>query len=563
MALKSYFTSRIKDSLYKKIFKKTFGLKAKLTILIILIVSSVILISGYLDFHFTKKAQLELYLDRNLYIAKQIDIGIPDHRLKENLPYIYDEIEEWLLSRPFLNEIDVFILNPKGIEIVTSNSRDGHFFPLNLSREEISRLKKDDYIFFIHDTGEESRLEVIVPLHSGKKIIGGVRVISSLKDVQNYLSRKKERTLILTLSSIFIILLILTLSFRKLVANPLNKLINAMSRAENGNLDIEVDIQSQDEFGILGRHFNKMLKTIRDTYKQNLLLLSKVNKFNEELKIKIEEATQELAKRNEELRLLNEALFQSQRQLSQAEKLAALGKVTATLAHQIGTPLNSISGYIQLILQDGNLHPQDRKRLEIIESQLDRLSESVKNILSFTRRPKPDLKPINVNNVFEELIHLSEPWLKSKKIDLLYSPSPDIPMVLGDSTHLQTLFLNLITNAVDAMPNGGSLEIRTRNFTPQNHPEDGNFLEISIKDTGIGITEESKKKIFDPFYTTKKIGEGAGLGLAICDDIIKEHSGRLEVTSEVGKGSTFTIFIPAIRGDQYYEQQSSKTSDRR
>ena len=319
-----------------------------------------------------------------------------------------------------------------------------------------------------------------------------------------------------------------------------------MSRAEKGDLEAEAHIRSQDELGELGRHFNRMLKTIRETHEQNVQLLSQVNQFNEELTRKIEAATSELAKRNEELKLLNEALFESQRQLSQSEKLAALGQVTATMAHQIGTPLNSISGYIQLMLQEGNLPPTDRDRLKIIESQLDRLADSVKNLLSFTRQPKPQLRPLNVNGVLEELIHLSEPWLHARKVKLFSSLSSDLPLVLGDPTQLQTLFLNLITNALDAMHDGGSLTIKTQEISFRN----GKWLEISITDTGIGITEESKKRIFEPFFTTKKMGEGTGLGLAICEKIVKEHSGRLEVESEVGKGSTFSVLIPVFQGNE-------------
>jgi signal transduction histidine kinase len=257
-----------------------------------------------------------------------------------------------------------------------------------------------------------------------------------------------------------------------------------------------------------------------------------------------------LAKRNEELKLLNEALFESQRQLGQSEKLAALGQVAGTMAHQIGTPLNSISGYIQLILQDDHLQSTDRDRLKIIESQLDRLAESVKNLLSFTQQPKPQLRALDVNGVLEDLIHLSEPWLHSRNVRVLPSLSSNVPLVSGDPTHLQTLFLNLISNALDAMPNGGLLMIRTREIQPQ--PSSGNerWLEISITDTGIGITEESKKRIFDPFYTTKKMGEGTGLGLAICENIIKEHSGRLDVESEVGKGSTFFVYLPISKGSE-------------
>ena len=556
------FTRWSRSLLGRTILEKSFGLKARITFLIVFIVAGVLFISGYLDFHFTKKAQIDLYLDRNLYIAKQIDIGIPDEKMMDNLPHIRDEIEEWLLSRPSLMEIDLFLFSAKGWEFIASHSKNVNRIPLTLSNDQINRLKKDRYLSSLHDVEGERQLEVIVPLHFKAKVVGGVRVVSSLDEAQSYLSKKRDRTFILTFSSILVILITLTLLFGKLVGNPIQKLVEAMSRAEKGDWEAEASIQSRDELGELGRHFNRMLKTIRETHEQNVKLLSQVNKFNEELTIKIEAATSELATRNEELRLLNEALFESQRQLSQSEKLAALGQVTATMAHQIGTPLNSISGYIQLMLQDGNLQPTDRNRLEIIESQLDRLADFVKNMLSFTRQPKPQLKPLDVNEVLEELIHLSEPWLNARNVKILPSLYPGLPWVLGDPMHLQTLFLNLITNALDAMPKGGSLAIKTQQISPQPFPGNRGWLEISITDTGIGITEESKKRIFDPFYTTKRMGEGTGLGLTICEDIVKEHSGRLEVKSEVGKGSTFSILVPMLKGNETNGENLNSSLDR-
>jgi two-component system NtrC family sensor kinase len=186
-----------------------------------------------------------------------------------------------------------------------------------------------------------------------------------------------------------------------------------------------------------------------------------------------------------------------------------------------------------------------------MESQLDRLADSIKNLLSFTRQPKPQRRPLDINGLLEELIHLSEPWLHARKVRLLFSLASNLPPVLGDPTHLQTLFLNLITNALDAMPHGGQLTIQTKQVPSQTSSEkNGGWVEISIADTGIGITGESKKRIFDPFFTTKKIGEGTGLGLAICEQIIKEHSGRLDVESEVGKGSTFFVFVPILEGNE-------------
>jgi two-component system NtrC family sensor kinase len=529
----------------RRIPKKYVGLQAKITILILLNVTVVLFLSSYLDFHFSKKAQLGLFLDRNLYIAKQIEVAIPDEMGTNSFASIHKEVEEWLLSRPSLVQIDVFFFSSREWEPFISTSKwDIPKAALTLSKEQIRRLKHDENLSIVHEKEDEGWLEVIVPLHTRDRITGGVRIVSFLDEAQSYLTKKKDQVFILTLSSIIVILATITLLFGKLVGTPINKIIEAMSRAEKGDLETKSNIRSRDELGELGRHFNRMLKTIRETHKQNIQLLSRVSRFNEELTKKIEDATSELARRNEELKVLNEALFDSQRQLGQSEKLAAVGQVAATMAHQIGTPLNSISGYIQLILQENNLHPADRDRLGIIEAQLDRLADSVKKLLSFTRQPKAQLKPVDVNGIIMELIQLGEPWLRSRGVELASSLAPSIPSVLGDPTYLQTLFLNLITNALDAMPNGGRLTINTQEDTVPSSSDNGRWLKISIIDTGIGITEEAKKMIFDPFFTSKKMGEGTGLGLTICDKIVREHAGRLEVESAVGKGSSFFVFIP-------------------
>ncbi len=559
-----HFLRQVKKSLYSgEVLRKLSSLKVKISLFIILVVASVLFLSSYLDFRLAKKAQFDLYLDRNLYIAKQIDIGIPALRIMANLPRVHDEIEEWLLSRPSLTEIQVFLFTAKGWELVASQSVQGSETPMTLTKSQINDLKKDNHFSSLMEVEGEERLEVVVPLHAGARVVGGVRVISSLNEVQSYLNQRVRWTLILTLSSIFLIWMMLLLLFKGMVGNPIKRLVEAMSKAEKGNLEAEASIQSRDELGELGRHFDQMIKTIRETHDQNIQLLSQVNRFNEELTEKIQEATSELARRNEELKLLNEALFESQRQLGQSEKLAALGQVTAMMAHQIGTPLNSISGYIQLLLQDGALQSPDRDRLKIIESQLDRLADSVRNLLSSTSQPKRRLKLLNVAELLEELFRLSEPWFRARNVKLFSSFSPKLPSVLGDSVTLQTLFLNLMTNALDAMPHGGSLTVKAQQIPSLTTSENGKWLEISITDTGIGIPEESKKKIFDPFFTTKRMGDGTGLGLSICEKIVRDHSGRLEVKSEVGKGSTFLVLLPVYEGKEKDEQTINTSPDRR
>lgn len=523
------------------ISQQSFGLKTKITLLLLLIVPGTLLFSSYLDFQLSKKAQFDLYLDRNLYIAMQIDLSLPDPRIKENLPRIEEEIEEWLLSRPTLMGIEVFVFSPKGWEIVTSNYRHSKPIPLHLTQEQIKELKRDKPLFFLKGDGEENQMEVTVPLHSKKKIIGGLRIVSSLDEAHNYLNKKKQWTYLITFSSILIILVSSTLFFKRLVGNPIQRLVEAMDRVEKGDLETVTPVQSRDELGELGRHFNQMIKKIRESHEQNVQLLSQISRFNEELTLKVKSATSEL-------KLLHETLSETQRQLSQSEKFAALGLLTGAVAHQIGTPLNSISGYIQLMLQEGNLQPKDQQRLKIIESQLDRLADSFKTLLSYTHLPKPQRKPLDINGVLRELISLSEPWLHSHQITFETSFAPNLPLVLGEVTHLQTLFLNLINNAIDAMPKGGHLMIKTLSPSPTSGKE--GWVEISISDTGVGISEEIKKKIFDPFFTTKKAGEGMGLGLSICEKIVKDHLGRMEVQSEVGKGSTFYVYLPIYKGGE-------------
>ncbi len=542
----------IRFLLYQRI--PQIGLKTKITFLIIFIVAGVLLLTSYLDYHFAKKDQIDLSLNRITLIAKQIDASIPDRAIQEDLPRLRDEVEEWLLSRPFLVEIDVFLFSAKDWDLIVSHSRDTRQTSLALSKDQINQLKKDKDLSSLHDVGEERRLEVMVPLHLGTKVIGGIRLVSSLDETQAFLHKKRDRAVILTCLSILVILVTLTVLFGKLVGDPIQKLVEAMSRAEKGDLETEAHIQREDELGKLGRNFNRMLRTIRETHEQNVQLLRQVSEFNEELTRKIEAATSELAKRNEELRLLNEALFESQRQLSQSEKLAAVGQAMTEVGHQIGTRLNTSSGYIQLIRQDGNLGPNDRDRLKIVESQLDNIADSVNKLLSFTRQPKPQLKSLGVNEVLEELIHLSEPWFLARNINLTKHLSPNLPPILGDPTQLQTLFLNLITNALDAMPKGGLLTIKTRLVPSALSSKGGRWLEVAVTDTGMGITEETKKRIFEPFFTTKRMGEGTGLGLSICDKIIKEHSGKIEIESGVGKGSTFFVSIPVFERNETDEQ---------
>jgi signal transduction histidine kinase len=261
----------------------------------------------------------------------------------------------------------------------------------------------------------------------------------------------------------------------------------------------------------------------------------------------VETATRELAQRNEELRLANESLFQAQRQLVQAEKLSALGHVAATVAHEIGTPLNSISGYIQLMLMEGAGSEVVGRRLRIIESQLDRLAQIIRNLLNSTRQPEPQLQALNINQLLEAMGNLTQPGMSLRGIHLIWQLYASLPPVAGDPGLLQQVFLNLITNAIDALPQGGVLTISTSPSLGVS--QNGHFVEVTVQDSGSGMSEEVKRKAVEPFFTTKEPGKGAGLGLAICNEIIRSHHGKLEIESQEGKGSTIRLQLPAFSAE--------------
>jgi two-component system NtrC family sensor kinase len=364
----------------------------------------------------------------------------------------------------------------------------------------------------------------------GRRVVGGIRVLTSLEEAEDFLATKRTRAILFTVISVAILVLILSFFFSRTVNRPIQRLVQAMSEAEEGRLNLVVPVQSLDELGLLAQHFNRMLH--------------RIHQFNEELTRRVDSATRELARRNEELRLANEALFQAQRQLVQLEKLSVLGQMAATMAHEIGTPLNSISGYIQLMLDEKENSELTGKRLRIIESQLERLTQTVRNLLQSARMPEPQLQAVDLHQLLENLILLTQPGRTMRGIQLVRQWLPSLPPVAGDPALLQQVFLNLITNALEAMPQGGILTVGTRwTETPSGN---GRFIEVAIRDSGIGMSKEIEKRIFEPFFTTKEPGRGGGLGLTICKEIVLSHRGRIEIETAEGKGTVFFVKLPVF-----------------
>ena len=224
-------------------------------------------------------------------------------------------------------------------------------------------------------------------------------------------------------------------------------------------------------------------------------------------------------------------------QIFQAEKLAALGQLSAGMAHEINNPLFVISGRLDM-LKDEELNQKVKDNLALIESQTDRIRKLVDRILKFSRKSTPTLEPININEIIElvlPLVHYNK--LPAVKVDIEKAFEENMPQVKGDLHQLQEVFLNILINAYQSMPNGGVIKIITSNFKNL-------YAQIQIIDSGIGIPAHRLKDIFMPFFSTKS--EGTGLGLSICHNIIKNHNGSIDLESQINKGSIFTIKLPFI-----------------
>jgi len=215
--------------------------------------------------------------------------------------------------------------------------------------------------------------------------------------------------------------------------------------------------------------------------------------------------------------------------------------VAAAIAHSIGTPLHSILGHLHRLKRDTSDDKRE-ERLKIIHSQVERVVQIIQNLLDTVRKPAPCMVPVRINKLLEDLLYLVTPGISLRGINVKTNFDPLLPDITGDVNQLQELFLNLLTNAMDAMPGRGELEVNT-SF---NHSEvrSNESVTVTIRDNGHGIDEANLQKIFGPFFTTKERNKGTGLGLSICRDITRTHHGEIYVSSHVGKGTTFTIILP-------------------
>ncbi len=351
----------------------------------------------------------------------------------------------------------------------------------------------------------ERILEVRTSLSISTRFWGSLAIGFSLSPIEQEVRGIAKRAglvaLILMLGSS-----ILTAVYVETLIRPILNLHNTMRQAGRGDLKARAPVKRWDEVGELAAAFNRTMEEL------------------------------EQARGREEMRWAR---------LAHTEKMAAVGTLAAGVAHEVNNPLAGILTCLEAIVA----HPEDvemRDRyLALVQDGIKRIEHTVLNLLDFSRPSEIRPEPTSLNENLRHVVELAQYQLRANRVEVLFDLAPVEPVVLADHFQMEQLFLNLVLNAIQAMPKGGKLTLRTRRT--------GGNAVTEVIDTGVGIPEEIRERIFDPFFSTRDVGKGTGLGLAVSYNIVAAHNGTIEVNSQVGKGATFRITLPLSHPPQAEE----------
>jgi PAS domain S-box-containing protein len=241
-----------------------------------------------------------------------------------------------------------------------------------------------------------------------------------------------------------------------------------------------------------------------------------------------------------------------------SSRLASVGELASGVAHEINNPLTAVIGYAHLLLGRKDIPGDIRRDIEVINEGAQRVAGIIKKLLVFARQSRPERTYVDINEIINTTLELRAYSLQSNNVKVILQLDPDLPMTVADPGQLQQVFLNLIMNAeteVKSIHGGGKLAIKTERA--------GDSLRISFKDNGLGIAKENLERIFNPFFTTRRIGQGTGLGLSVCHGIVTEHKGKIWAESQLGKGATFVVELPIVDDNKQSDIRESVVRETR
>jgi two-component system NtrC family sensor kinase len=366
--------------------------------------------------------------------------------------------------------------------------------------------------------------------HSAEeRVLGVMEVRVSLENTDRSLAEGRDQLLALSIGAVFLVALISGGFIWWFVRRPVRALMDGMEQASAGSLDLRLDVRSTDEIGQLAGTFNRMMEDLTRAQKEN-------REWSTTLEARIRETTDDLER--------------THRQMVNIEKMASLGNLAASVAHELNNPLEGILTFAKLSvkrIQKLGLPAEDQESvcndLQLVADEAQRCGAIVQNLLVFSRQRPASFETTRLAHILERCRLLVHYHARTHQVDLNVDCAVD-PAVECDPGQIQQVLIALMVNAIEAMSSppasapGGRLEIRS------DTAGDSGSVRIRLSDTGVGMTPEVKSHIFEPFYTTKSDGKGVGLGLAIAYGIIERHHGRIEVETAPGRGSVFTVVLP-------------------
>jgi two-component system NtrC family sensor kinase len=494
-------------------------LRLRLGLMVALVVTVVVGVSSYLEiqsFETTATAQLvEAARSTAQVVAEDIE-GQDEKNL--NADDIGETLHEFNVAVPSIRRISVIAMDPQTgkLDVYASTALPERTEALPLAKRAI-------------DTKEEvwgDRADVLqmvgVPAYWNNEIFGVVVVTFSLGTIDEMHKTGRSVVLWFTPPAVIILTLLVDLLARRLIHKPIAGIRGTMQRVAAGDPSARAPMMRHDEIGAVAQGLNDMLAQIEN--------------FNVALQTRVNDATSELRASHAELVESYQRVFALREALARAEQMAAVGQTAASVAHQVGTPLNLISGYVQMLVEEAGEDSRIARRLQIVQEQIQKVTTIVRTMLDHARRPTPH-EPTSVARLVERVCDVARPKLDTAGVGLKLTIARDLPLVNADIVQLELALLNLVTNGLDAMPTGGRLAIAV-SPTPAG-------VRIEVTDSGTGIAPDLLPKIFDPWVTTKDAGHGSGLGLSITRDVVTAHGGTIVATSEHGAGATFTIDLPA------------------
>jgi two-component system NtrC family sensor kinase len=503
--------------------QNAFTLRVRLGLLVALAVTLVVSVSAYLQIQsFENSATRELVnTAKSTAEAVAEDIEVQDKETVQNPDEVADILREFNDAVPSIRWISAVTLDAQSASPkVYASTRS------SAERAEALAIAKRSIETKAEVWGDQGGVMqmVAVPIYWADEIFGSAVITFSLSSIEELHKTGRAVVFWFVPPAVIALTLLVDLLARRLIHRPIAGIRATMHRAAEGDLSARAPVIRHDEIGAVAEGLNEML--------------AEMENFNVALQTRVREATEELRNRNVELVDSYQRMFALREALARAEQMAAVGQTAASVAHQIGTPLNLISGYVQMLMEGAGQDSRIARRLEIVQEQIAKVTTIVRTMLDHARRPVPR-QLTDVVQMVRRVCEVARPKLDASGVSVVLGLAEDVPPVTADVVQLELALLNLITNSLDAMPAGGTLSISVAAVA------DGVHLQVS--DTGTGIAPDLLPHIFDPWVTTKAAGHGSGLGLSITRDVIASHAGTISVSSERGAGATFTIDLPAAQ----------------